>query len=241
MKIAVCYRGFLRTITQTFQNHQEKVFKDHDVDFFVHTWNKYPEEIDYVQRNLNPKRILIEDTKRLEVNPYNFIQFSSTNFQPDFNKDKKLSDCGLHSKPYNVLSMLYSLMTVNTLCKEYSDDYHLIISIRPDIFFYDDLDLNQVQSDHLNISWFENIGDHLNHYNSIIDHIAIGDSNTINLYSDCFLYVPSYYFNFRVPLVPEILLGYHAKEQHNLKVNMLNSRHSVIRIPNYNSLDNTDK
>ena len=94
MKIAVCYRGFLRTISQTFQNHKENLFQDHDIDFFVHTWKKYPEEVDFVNNVILPKRFLIEETKSLEINPYNSIRFSEFEFKPSFNKDKKLIQYG---------------------------------------------------------------------------------------------------------------------------------------------------
>jgi hypothetical protein len=241
MKIAVCYRGFLRTISQTFQNHKEKILKDHDVDFFVHTWDKYPEEIDFVKNIIDPKRFLIEETKSLEINPYNSLQFNSNKFEAIFDKNKRLSDGRLHSRPYNTLSMLYSLMMVNSLRKEYSKDYDLVISVRPDIVFYDNLNLNDVQPHKLNISWFENIGDHLDHPDSIIDHIAIGGQDVMNNYSDCFLYTPSYYSNLGVYFVPEILLGFHMKTACKTEVNMLNTRHSVIRIKNYNHLDNLEK
>lgn len=241
MKIAVCYRGLLRTISQTFENHKEKLFKDHSVDFFVHTWNQYPDEIDFVKTQIKPKSILVEDFKNLEINPYNTIRFNEIGLHQNFKKDKKLSDGIFHSRPYNTLSMLYSSMIVNSLRKQYSNDYDLVVSIRPDIVFYDELDLFEVKKDQLNISWFENIGDHLDHGDSIIDHIAIGDPKVIDKYSDCFLYVPAYYFNLEVSLVPEILLGYHSKRKCELNVNMLNTRHSVIRIQNYNQNNNIDK
>jgi hypothetical protein len=241
MKIAVCYRGLLRTISQTFENHKEKLFKDYPVDFFVHTWNQYPDEIDFVKTQIKPKSILVEDFKNLEINPYNTIRFNEIALHQNFKKDKKLSDGIFHSRPYNTLSMLYSSMIVNSLRKQYSNDYDLVVSIRPDIVFYDELNLFEVKKDQLNISWFENIGDHLDHGDSIIDHIAIGDPKVIDKYSDCFLYVPAYYFNLEVSLVPEILLGYHSKRKCELNVNMLNTRHSVIRIQNYNQNNNIDK
>lgn len=240
MKIAVCYRGFLRTISQTFENHKENLFQDHDVDFFVHTWKEYPEEIHFVNNVILPKRFLIEETKSLEINPYNSIRFSGFEFKPSFNKNKKLSDGYLHSRPYNTLSMLYSLMMVNSLRKEYSREYDLVISVRPDIIFYDKLNLTEVKPQKLNISWFENIGDHLDHSDSIIDHIAIGNEDIINAYSECFLYLPAYYFNLGASFVPETLLGFHAKTACCINVNMLNARHSVIRIKNYNQNNNID-
>ena len=136
--------------------------------------------------------------------------------------------------------MLYSSMMVNSLRKQYSNDYDLVVSVRPDIVFYDEINFSEVKKEQLNISWFEKIGDHLNHGDSIIDHIAIGNQKIIDKYSDCFLYVPAYYFNLGVFLVPEILLGYHSKRTCGININMLNTRHSFSRTKDYNQ-NNTDK
>ena len=61
MKIAVCYRGHLRTLSQTFENQKNNLFFDHEVDFFCHTWNEYSDEIEYLKNFVKPKRILVED------------------------------------------------------------------------------------------------------------------------------------------------------------------------------------
>jgi hypothetical protein len=37
MKIAVCYRGYLRTISKTFENQKKYLFQDNEIDFFCHT------------------------------------------------------------------------------------------------------------------------------------------------------------------------------------------------------------
>lgn len=246
MKIAVCYRGHLRTLSKTFENQKQYLFQDNDVDFFCHTWNAYPEEIIYLKDKVKPKRLLIEDIKYFERNPYSSMTISD-NFDsfPDFSKTKKISDGYLQSIPYNVLSMLYSLNKVNALRKEYSQfngvKYDSVLVVRPDIYFYDKFNYDEVDLNKINISWFENIGDHLNNPNAIIDHIAFSNEENIDQYSDCFLYIPAYFFNCKVPFVHETLLGWHIKSISDINVNMINTRHTVIRIENYNPNENLDK
>lgn len=246
MKIAVCYRGHLRTLSKCFENQKEYLFQDHEVDIFCHTWNAYPEEISFLKDNINPKRLLIEDVKYFERNPYSSMNMvDNFSFSENFIKSKKISDGYLQSIPYNVLSMLYSLNKVNSLRKEYSQmnniEYDGIFIVRPDIYFYDKFEYSNVDLGKINISWYENIGDHLNSPFAIIDHIAFSKEENIDMYSDCFLYIPSYFFNHRIPFVHETLLGWHTKNVSKLDVNMINTRHTVIRIENYNPNENLDK
>jgi len=236
MKIAVCYRGHLRTLSKTFENQKQYLFKDHEVDFFCHTWNIYDEEINFMREVVKPKRLLVEDIKMMEKNPYNSMTVSNLCAEQNFDKEKFITDGYLQGRPYNVLSMLYSLNKVNSLRKEYSQSenisYDAVVIIRPDLYFYDNFSYNEVDLNKLNISWFESIGDHLNHQMAIIDHIAISKEEIIDYYSDCFLYIPAYYFNQEVPMGPELLLGWHVKSN-SIEVNMINTIHSVVRTAGY--------
>jgi hypothetical protein len=244
MKLAICYRGHLRTLSKTFDNQKEYLFQDHEVDFFCHTWNAYPDEINFLKNIVRPKRLLIESPKKFEVNPYSAIIFDN-NLNFNFSKERKITNGYLQSIPYNVLSMLYSLNKVNSLRKEYciseSIKYDIVIIVRPDICFYDKFNYDQINLNKINISWFENIGDHLNAEHSIIDHIAVSTEEKIDQYSDCFLHIPSYFFNFKVPFVQETLLGWHTKQVSSIEINMVDTRHSVVRIENYKHDDNLDK
>lgn len=246
MKIAVCYRGHLRTISKTFENQKEYLFQDHNVDFFCHTWNAYPEQIKYLRDVIKPKRLLVEETKYLERNPYSSMAIgSSFDTAENFNRKKKIGDGYLQSIPYNVLSLLYSLHKVNSLKNEYCQSqnikYDAVLVIRPDIYFYDKFVYNETDIDKINISWYENIGDHLNNRHAIIDHIAFSKEEHMNKYSDCFLYVPAYYFNHGIPFLPETLLGWHVKTISNICVNMINTRHKVVRTESYKHDNNLDK
>jgi hypothetical protein len=245
MKLAICYRGHLRTLSKTFENQKQHLFQDNEVDFFCHTWNIYDEEINFIKNVVKPKRLLVEDVKLFERNPYNTITVSDSFLETNFDKDKLLSDGYLQGRPYNVLSMLYSLNKVNSLRKEYVQskgvEYDAVIVLRPDIYFYNDINYNNIDINKINISWFESIGDHLNNQISIIDHMAFSSEKNINHYCDCFLYVPAYYFNQKIPIIPEVMLGWHIKSN-SFQINMIDTVHSVIRTDNYeNYYTNIDK
>jgi len=245
MKLAVCYRGHLRTLSKTFENQKQHLFKDNDVDFFCHTWNIYEEEIDFLKEVVKPKRFLVVDVKLFEKNPYNTMTVSDSCMETNFEKDKFLNDGYLQGRPYNVLSMLYSLNKVNSLRKEYCQreniKYDAVIICRPDIYFYGDFNYNEIDINKVNISWFESIGEHLNNQVSIIDHIGFSSEENMNYYCDCFLYLPAYYFNQKVPMIPEVMLGWHIKSN-SFEINMINTVHSVVRTDNYeNYYTNIDK
>lgn len=245
MKLAVCYRGHLRTLSKTFENQKQHLFKDNDVDFFCHTWNIYEEEIDFLKEVVKPKRFLVEDVKMFEKNPYNTMTVSNSCMETNFQKEKFLSDGYLQGRPYNVLSMLYSLNKVGTLRKEYSQregvKYDGVIILRPDIYFCDDFNYNKVDIDKINISWFERIGEQLNNPVSIIDHMSFSSEENMDYYCDCFLYLPTYYFTQKVPMIPEVMLGWHMRSN-SFEINMIDTIHSVVRTDNYeNYYTNIDK
>ena len=80
MKIAVCYSGYLRILEKTFYHIKNSVLNNHDVDYFIHTWDNdsYLSEINFAKKNLKPKIFLKETPKSFERNPYSFINCSLT-------------------------------------------------------------------------------------------------------------------------------------------------------------------
>ncbi len=240
MKIAVCYRGFLRTFKKTFFNHVENLFQDHDIDIFCHTWDsQYQDEISFLKELKYTKLFLIEKPKKFENNIFEDLFFQNK-INTSFSKHKKLTDSGFHSVPYNVLSQLYSIKQSYQLCKSFNKNYDLVCSLRPDIFFQDKINFFELNNNSLNITWFEEKGRILNLKNSIVDHFCIGDEEKIDTYSDTFLFINFLYFIKKTPLIPETLIGEHLN-LNNIKVNMLNTTHTVLRIENYDHLNNIGK
>lgn len=241
MRVAICYRGHLRTISQTFHTHQKYLFNIFDgyaIDFFCHTWNNYTDEIDFVKNNIKPKRLLVENPKSLEKNPYNSLTASDRCFDENYIRQKEVDRL---IRPYNTLSMWYSCNKVHSLRKEYSQSenisYDWIIDMRPDLYFHTKFNYDELDSNKLNCSWWNTLGIQACIPN---DHIAIANENIIDTYSETFLYIPAYYFSENVPMIPELVLVQHLKSS-SISVNMLNLAHSMIRLDGCNDHYPTDK
>ena len=241
MKIAVCYRGYLRSFSQVFDNQNLNLFKNdkNEVDFFCHTWNHYDDQIEFLKSNVNLKRILVEDSKCMDRNPYNTLVPSNKCFEKNFYDRKVIDDLGMHGVPYNCLSQHYSIQKVNCLRKEYAQSknifYDCVINMRPDIYFHGDFDITELDLNKINFSWDEKIG---NKSIACTDQIAISNEKNIDYYSDSYLYIPGYYFSEKIPIVSEVLLDWHLKSN-DISTNVVNSAHSIFRIehtikgPNY--------
>ena len=104
--------------------------------------------------------------------------------------------------------------------------YDCVINMRPDISFDRNFDITKLNLNNINLSWDEKIG---NKSAGITDQIAISNEQNINYYSDCFLYIPGYYFSEKIPIVSEVLLDWHLKTNF-IDVAVSDCVHSISRI-----------
>jgi hypothetical protein len=255
MKIAICYRGYLRTIDQTFDSHK-KFFSldDHEVDYFIHTWDgddNQKNQIEFAKKNINPKRILIEEPKEFQKNSYHTI-FFDRNHIVDLNKNRKGRFIGeggncpsdYHtSRPYQLLSYLYSGFICDTIFSEYcyknNQKYDLVISMRSDLYFdtildYSLLDPNKINSTRWNVSSALLPGGPSKYYYT--DMIAISSKENISKYSETFLHIPRYYYADGVEFIPEVMVGYNLYSQGVGTNYMYDITHKVIRREDHDQL-----
>lgn len=255
MKIAVCYSGFLRNIHQTYTNTISKIGNKHEVDFFIHTWNvdEYVDEINYADEVIQPKLMLCETQKSFERNPYHFINSYTTpeeyktklensgedkKFFPvpseennfNFNKEKEVVKFGYYSSfPYNFLSQFYSIHQAIGLKKIYEQKngfvYDLVIRIRPDVFLQEKIDLLNLNSDILNVF---DAPFHGGTRLTVNDHFAAASSGLMDIYSECFLFLPTYYFVYKIDFIQEIVLGKHL-EVNKIPINKMNTGYVIMR------------
>jgi len=255
MRVAVCYSGFLRNIQKTFPNITKKMLNEHEVDFFVHTWNvdEYSDEISYSKNIISPKLILVEDQKRFERNPYGFINCNTTSdqyledlksseenkkfFEPPseqnnfkFDKELEVVKFGYYSSfPYNFLSQFYSFYKTIDLKKVYEQnndfEYDCVIRIRPDVYLYDHIDLNTLDMSIMNVF---DAPCHKETDLTINDHFACSSSKLLDLYSECFLFLPTYYFTYGVDFIQEIVLGKHF-QVNEVNVNKMSKNYLITR------------
>lgn len=255
MKVAICYSGFLRNIQKTFPNIMSKMLKTHDVDFFIHTWDvdEYKEENFYARDVISPKLILIEEQKNFQRNPYRFINcnitdtqylkdlklsgenkkfFEAPSTENNFKFDKELEvvKFGHYSSfPYNFLSQFYSFYKAIELKKIYEQnneiEYDCVIRIRPDVYLYDDINLSSLDMSLMNVFQAPlHKGTRL----TVNDHFACASSKLLDLYSECFLFLPTYYFVYGVDFIQEIILGKHL-EVNDVKLNKMSTEYLITR------------
>jgi hypothetical protein len=236
LNIAICYKGLLRTIDYTFDNHKKFLFGNNNIDVFCHTWDTNNDVTYNFVKNLPEcKFIFKEQFKNFNNHPYDSIFFDgkiNSNLHSTNLKFIESHNIVLHSKPFNILSHLYSTHQSYMLCNLYSQinnkEYDLVCMLRPDIFFYNSINFYELIYEKINISWFEKKGDLLNYKNAIIDHIAISKPEVIKTYCETFLNISGLYFKQKEPLIPEVLFGSHLN-QNNIEINMLSTTHTVFK------------
>tara|TARA_S200002703_G_scaffold55791_1_gene48369 strand:- start:7836 stop:8630 length:795 start_codon:yes stop_codon:yes gene_type:complete len=254
MKVAVCYSGYLRILEKTFYNIKNSVLNNHDVDYFIHTWDNdsYLSEINFAKKILKPKIFLKETPKTFERNPYSFINCSLTEekyldqleksgedkiFTPipseknnfKFDKSAEVVKFKYYSSyPHDVLSQYYSIYKSIQLKKIYEQqnnfEYDCVIRIRSD-FICDSIDIENFDLNQINLP---NCPIHRGTDLTVNDHFAFSSSKNMDIYSECFLFIPTYYFIYKVDLVQELLLGKHLRVN-ELDINKINLLSLVSR------------
>jgi hypothetical protein len=262
MKIAICYSGFLRDIQSTYLNLKKCIVGEHDIDFFIHTWDvkEYYDEINFAKNIIKPKIIFCEKQKPFEMNPYNFINSKVTpeEYQNELNLNrKKLYELGEDKKffpppseenefnfvkdkevlklwhygciPYNILSQYYSIHKSNELKKiyEYQNDikYDCVMRMRSDLIFNAHIDPLNCDMNYL---YALNRGSHRGTELNLCDLFAFSSSDNMDIYSDCFLFIPTIYFTYGTDFIPEILLDKYIQIR-NIKTKKIPDIVTVIR------------
>ena len=254
MKIAVCYSGFPRLASQVFPHQQKTLFDGHDVDFFVHPWenDSYEEDLQYVKDVLKPKLLLKDKPKKFERNPYTFINpdlnedkyldqllksgedkkfFPVPCEENNYAFDKKLEVVKFRyysSFPFPLLSQYYSIYKANELKKIYEQmndfKYDCAVRMRSD-FVCEPINFEDYNLQAINLPKSPlHRGTDL----TVNDHFAFSSSEMMDIYSECFLFIPTYYYIYKVDLIQELLLGKHLRVN-NLDIDRIQLQSSLVR------------
>lgn len=143
MKMAICYSGMFRNFQNNIDNHIEHLISKYDCDVYLSFWDTHGfntvstkfdsipnDNIDIESKNkilkkLNPKNFEFESYSQLE----NFFELES----------KKYSDSEYPPFCKNILSMYYKINRCGKMVKYSNVDYDLILKLRSDILFAEDL------------------------------------------------------------------------------------------------------
>lgn len=228
MRIAVCLSGQTRDIENTLDNIKSCWLNYDQLDFFIHTWinsEKKPfrvdtptdfseNNIDFIINKLNPKSILVEQQKKFDKVYRNSINWNC--YHPTKNPNPS----------QNIQSMFYSIYKSNNLKKQYELEnnfiYDCVIRCRFDYFFTKKYDINNFDLNSLNTK-----SDCKHTEYAINDHIALSNSNIMDIYSDVFFEIDRYY-NMGIEFNPEVILGYHILSKNINVIKSLGSDESFV-------------
>ena len=140
LKIAIFYSGEPRDIKNTFSNHREMIFQNHQVDIYMHTWKTHPNDIGkatpdelgysnewrkgipYVTNNdyvniLSPKKYILEDRTLTSATPFERQQFMYHGIKQAFSLVPKAYDIYIRCRPDLVLlsKINYRELSPNTI------------------------------------------------------------------------------------------------------------------------------
>jgi hypothetical protein len=180
MKVAVCLSGHMRTFEKTYDSLKRHLLERYDCNVFIHTWKKNGSErtdIDLGGGNDIDVNAVINAYK-----PSNIIVDGPIEFDPGRNS----AFVGARSPPKNVLSKLYSARVSFELCKkwaqEHSHTFDVVLSLRPDLLWNNDIDLVMPEHNVLYIPGNIKVPE-----KTYLDYIAYGSFDVMSKYFDLFL------------------------------------------------------
>ena len=211
MKLAVCLSGQPRDVKNSLENIKELWSCEQNVDFFFHSrWgvegvpfrddapsDVYTDDLfDYIITTLNPVHYKIENPIQFEKQYPDSAHWGC--YHPRFNRNPS----------QNIQSMFYSLNQCNNLKVEYeiknNFKYDAVLKCRFDYIFNKKYDVKNFNLKYLNT---KNDCKHTEY--AINDHIALSNSDNMNMYSDVIHHLDKYY-GMGVEFNPEVLLGFHV-------------------------------
>ena len=211
MKLAICLSGQPRDIKNTLKNIKESWSTNQDVDFFFHGWkgennvpfrqdapsDVYTDDLfDYAIEILNPVNYQIEKQIIFEKQYQDSIHWGC--YHPRFNTNPS----------QNIQSQFYSVNKSNQLKSSYEQSenfkYDAVLKCRFDYIFTKQYNLLDFNLNTLNI---KNDCKHTSY--AINDHIALSNTENIDIYSEIFHNLDKYY-EMGIEFNPEVILGYHV-------------------------------
>ena len=211
MKLAICLSGQPRDIKNTLKNIKESWSTHQDIDFFFHGWkgeNNVPFRQDapsdvytddlfqYAIEILNPVNYQVEKQIIFEKQYQDSIHWGC--YHPRFNTNPS----------QNIQSQFYSVNKSNQLKSSYEQSenfkYDAVLKCRFDYIFTKQYNLLDFNLNTLNI---KNDCKHTSY--AINDHIALSNTENIDVYSEIFYNLDKYY-EMGIEFNPEVILGYHV-------------------------------
>ena len=202
MKVALCFSGGIRNLKDNYESIKRCLIEPLNADVFIHGWYFKPDELENthkiyrkeetseskVQMLLRPKK------SKLEVYDSKKEAEMKLKFKIDEIKEKYKENEYLSQLFPNTVGMFWSIYQSNELKKSYEREknfkYDIVIRCRPDFEYYTVLTkdiLNLVKKDTILMPL-----DNYAFFTKKCDKFAIGDSESMDKYSDVILSILEY-------------------------------------------------
>lgn len=223
MRVALCFSGLPRFISQTHQYWFKSLIKPYNPDVFVHTWRwsdiwNPNHNIDQQLQSLyNPKVIQIESTKTFDTSMF---------------VDRVWPH---RTTPATVLSQWYSIKQSIMHKARYEEvmgfKYDVVVRCRFDWYLRE---IVLEQNNMINVALTPTLAGHRFTYDGnlfvgINDQFGFGSSDNMDIYGSVFDNIPSLYANHGVDFCSELFLKAHLVEN-NIKVNEIPLENGIVRL-----------
>lgn len=166
MKVAVCMYGLLRTYKETSSSLLKNVLEVNNADLFIFSPNKsgklsIPHNIDInLYKSQNKLSICAMDsdgdvvTEEILLNIYgNRLKGMEIYSRDSINFEKSLFDISMNDIliPERVFSLFYNMSGAVKLALDSGKDYDAIILVRPDLAFYNEINIKSLNLDDIHV------------------------------------------------------------------------------------------
>jgi len=204
MKIALCFSGHLRDLTET-KNFWTELIKKYDIDVYASFWDiENPELGDTIkefEKLYTPKRMEVESYDIFKQTTQDFASMhieSPTNIPNIFQNT---------SKAFGQLSMYYKVWRANVLSKQLGIEYDLVIRARIDTLLDENFEI--VKNNMLNVPMGINNTPAFPNSEGMNDCFAYGPPRIMDYYAFIFLQMMEYLKDGHYLFPPEHFLAVH--------------------------------
>ena len=164
----------------------------------------------------------LHDPLRLDYNEKNpqdrkeYFEKPSPENGFSFHKDLQVVRMDYYSHfPYNTNSLFYSIHQSGVMMKSWAQEnnvvFDFVIRMRSDLYFLSPIFLHALDRNKITVFEAAPHKGEMGKY-TIHDQFAIGNMKNMGIYTDLYIYMPCYYFVYKIDFISEMFLGIHLME-----------------------------
>ena len=207
-----------------------RYFVDKQKNFERHPYQLINDKITHDEYENDKGRLLWNEANKNDIKHF-FEKPNETN-NYNFSKDLEVVKIDYYSHyPFNTLSLFYSMHQVSVLTNSYAQEHNiefdLVFRMRSDMKFLMPFNLSNFDK---NCVYVFDAPPHKGEQGiyTIHDQFAISSPENMTIYNDIFIYLPCYYFIFKLDWVSEILMGFHL-QYNKLSITKIPRTYTLLR------------